>query len=59
MKIKKMFSVLIPIAILWLSFYVGSLLKIDDGWYQFPYVFTCLFLFIISVVYSIDTLLKF
>ena len=50
------------ILVLWLSFYVGHLLKIGDinqefHWYVLPYIITCIViiaLFVIWLVASID-----
>jgi hypothetical protein len=42
---------LLPLIVIWLSFYIGYLLgitRIAMNWYDIPYTFTCIIIFFLS-----------
>jgi hypothetical protein len=51
---------LLPVALLWVAFYIGHLLGIGEGkWWSFPYLVTGLLSIAASVIYSINVVDKY
>ncbi len=49
LKNMKYLKILVPLAVLWGSFYVGQDFS-PNSWYIIPYIFTCFSLFLSAVI---------
>jgi len=60
MKYLKYLIWLLPLAVVWLSFYIGFALALTPAmWYTFPFACTVILIFCVSVVFAINIIEKY